>query len=156
MHCPTRLFTLISLQNNMNMLRGTTTLTKAVRLTMRTKSTSIPSADIMKYLTTPPYTLPNHVKLVAPPMVYISGEEMTHYTMNLMYVVPCTFTCSAISANFNLFFIAWTSGSSLTSTLATGSSTTCLARPEMTLTIRCWPTACQPASAWVPFSRSPP
>ena len=38
----------------------------------------------MKYLTTPPYTLPNRVKIVAPPMVYISGEEMTHYTMDLM------------------------------------------------------------------------
>ena len=31
-----------------------------------------------------PYTLPNHKKVVAPKMVYISGEEMTHYTMNLI------------------------------------------------------------------------
>lgn len=68
------------------MLRGTATLNKTIRVTMRSKSMStIPSAEIMKHLTTPPYTLPNHVKLVAPPMVYISGEEMTHYTMNLMY-----------------------------------------------------------------------
>lgn len=43
-------------------------------------------AELMKYLTTPPYTLPNRVKIQAPPMVYISGEEMTHYTMKLMYV----------------------------------------------------------------------
>jgi len=50
-------------------------------MTARTKSTT---SDIMKHLSTPPYTLPNHVKLVAPPMVYISGEEMTHYTMNLI------------------------------------------------------------------------
>jgi hypothetical protein len=28
--------------------------------------------------------LPNHKKIVAAPMVYISGEEMTHYTMQLM------------------------------------------------------------------------
>jgi hypothetical protein len=40
--------------------------------------------EIQRYLATAPYTLPNHKKFVAPPMVYISGEEMTHYTMNLM------------------------------------------------------------------------
>jgi len=40
--------------------------------------------DIMKYLTTPPYIVPNHKKIVAAPMVYISGEEMTNYTMKLM------------------------------------------------------------------------
>ncbi len=40
--------------------------------------------EIQRYLSTPPYILPNHKKVVAPPMVYISGEEMTHYTMNLM------------------------------------------------------------------------
>ncbi|KAJ1422224.1 hypothetical protein B484DRAFT_399166 [Ochromonadaceae sp. CCMP2298] len=47
-------------------------------------TTPEPSADIMKYLSTPPYTLPNYVKIKAPAMVYISGEEMTHYTMNLI------------------------------------------------------------------------
>lgn len=41
--------------------------------------------EINRFLTTPPYTIPNKRKIVAPPMVYISGEEMTHYTMNLMY-----------------------------------------------------------------------
>lgn len=53
---------------------------------MRAQSSKVgtPNAEIMKHLSTPPYVLPNHVKLVAPPMVYISGEEMTHYTMNLM------------------------------------------------------------------------
>jgi hypothetical protein len=40
--------------------------------------------DVMKHLTTPPYVLPNQKKIVAAPMVYISGEEMTHYTMQLM------------------------------------------------------------------------
>jgi hypothetical protein len=48
------------------------------------ESTTMSSADIMKYLSTPPYTLPNNKKVVAPNMVYISGEEMTHYTMQLM------------------------------------------------------------------------
>jgi isocitrate dehydrogenase len=33
---------------------------------------------------TPPYILPGHKKIVAPPMVYISGEEMTQYTMSLI------------------------------------------------------------------------
>ena len=58
-------------------------MNKALRMPIRNKSTT---SEVMKYLTTPPYTLPDHVKLVAPPMVYISGEEMTNYTMNLMYV----------------------------------------------------------------------
>jgi hypothetical protein len=49
----------------------------------RAKST-YDRADLMKYLTTPPYTLPNRQKIAAPPMVYISGEEMTRYTMSLM------------------------------------------------------------------------
>jgi len=38
----------------------------------------------MHYLMTPPYTIPTHKKIEAAPMVYISGEEMTHYTMNLI------------------------------------------------------------------------
>lgn len=40
--------------------------------------------EIMKYLSTPPYTLPNHKKIISAPMVYISGEEMTNYTMKLI------------------------------------------------------------------------
>ena len=32
----------------------------------------------------PPYLLPDKKKLVAPPMVYLSGEEMTRYTMELV------------------------------------------------------------------------
>jgi hypothetical protein len=50
-------------------------------------NSSLSSDEVMKYLSTPPYTLPSHKRLVAPPMVYISGEEMTHYTMNLMLEV---------------------------------------------------------------------
>lgn len=52
-------------------------------LSARSKST-MDRAELMKYLTTPPYTLPNRPKIKAPPMVYISGEEMTRYTMSLM------------------------------------------------------------------------
>jgi len=47
-------------------------------------SNSVSPEDVMKHLTTPPYVLPNHKKIVAAPMVYISGEEMTHYTMQLI------------------------------------------------------------------------
>jgi isocitrate dehydrogenase len=35
-------------------------------------------------LNTPPYTRPDHKKIDAPPMVYIKGEEMTKYTMELI------------------------------------------------------------------------
>lgn len=38
----------------------------------------------MIHLSKPPYVLPNHKKIVSPPMTYISGEEMTHYCMNLI------------------------------------------------------------------------
>ena len=40
----------------------------------------------LKYISTPPYVLPFplHKKLVAPAMTYISGEEMTRYTMELI------------------------------------------------------------------------
>lgn len=47
-------------------------------------SASLSKEDINRYLTTPPYILPDTKKIKAPPMVYIGGEEMTHYTMNLM------------------------------------------------------------------------
>jgi hypothetical protein len=66
--------------NPLKMLRRTAAASKALRMTVRNKST----VDIMKYLTTPPYTLPNNIKVAAPPMVYISGEEMTRYTMELV------------------------------------------------------------------------
>ncbi len=49
----------------------------------RLKST-LPRDELLKYLSTPPYTLPNREKIQAPPMVYISGEEMTNYTMQLV------------------------------------------------------------------------
>ena len=32
----------------------------------------------------PPYVLPSHTVIDGAPMVYISGEEMTHYTMHLI------------------------------------------------------------------------
>ena len=40
----------------------------------------------LKYISTPPYVLPfpHHKKIMAPQMVYISGEEMTRYTMELI------------------------------------------------------------------------
>jgi isocitrate dehydrogenase len=40
--------------------------------------------QVLQYLSTPPYTIPNRPKVVSPPMVYISGEEMTRYTMELI------------------------------------------------------------------------
>ena len=41
-------------------------------------------AERIKYLNQKPYILPDHKKFIAPPMVYISGEEMTHYCMELI------------------------------------------------------------------------
>lgn len=38
----------------------------------------------IKILNTKPYILPGHETFAAPPMVYISGEEMTRYTMELI------------------------------------------------------------------------
>jgi isocitrate dehydrogenase len=38
----------------------------------------------MKYLNLAPYKLPDHKKIISAPMVYISGEEMTRYTMQLV------------------------------------------------------------------------
>lgn len=53
--------------------------------TVRMMSTpNLTKEEINRYLTTPPYTIPNKKKIIAPPMVYISGEEMTRYTMELM------------------------------------------------------------------------
>lgn len=48
----------------------------------RRNSSSV--SERLYYLNTPPYTLPNHQRTLAPPMVYISGEEMTNYAMNLI------------------------------------------------------------------------
>lgn len=47
-------------------------------------SSTFSNEEVMKYLNQPPHTLPTSRRLVAPPMVYIAGEEMTHYTMKLM------------------------------------------------------------------------
>ena len=41
-------------------------------------------AEKDKYLSLKPYVLPGHRKIVSPPMVYISGEEMTKYTMDII------------------------------------------------------------------------
>jgi hypothetical protein len=45
---------------------------------------SISNDERLQYLSTPPYVLPHHKKIEAPPMVYISGEEMTNYAMSLI------------------------------------------------------------------------
>jgi len=75
------------------MLRGTLRAHRAVarnscrfvrRFANEADSVMDVSDDIMTYLSRPPYTLPNHKVLAAPPIVYISGQEMTHYTMNLI------------------------------------------------------------------------
>lgn len=44
----------------------------------------ITTSEKQKYVNTPPYVLPDHKKILAPEMVYISGEEMTRYTMQLI------------------------------------------------------------------------
>lgn len=49
-----------------------------------TSAESLDKSTILKYLSTPPYTLPDQEKITSPPMVYIAGEEMTHYTMQLI------------------------------------------------------------------------
>lgn len=137
-----------------SMLRRTAVTAKALRMTVRNKSTS----EIMKYLTTPPYTLPNNVKLVAPPMVYISGEEMTRYTMELMYEAQSL--CISNLATFSfyswaLLFSVWSSGSSPMLTFRTGSSMIFPARLVTIRTTRFWRIAWLPASALALFSRSP-
>lgn len=95
--------------------------------------------ELTKYLTTPPYTLPNQKKIQAPPMVYISGEEMTHYTMQLMlvsifFLLNVTTVLMCLSMSFCILrCAAWINGSSHTSIPASGSTSTCLARIVMQL-----------------------
>lgn len=57
---------------------------KALSLRSVRASSNLSKEEISRYLTTPPYTLPDQKKIIAPPMVYIQGEEMTRYTMELM------------------------------------------------------------------------
>lgn len=45
---------------------------------------SLTNDQMQQYLSRKPYTLPDHKKIVSPPLVYISGEEMTRYTMELI------------------------------------------------------------------------
>lgn len=42
------------------------------------------SSNWKEYLAQKPYVLPHAKKIIAPPMVYISGEEMTRYCMELI------------------------------------------------------------------------
>jgi len=42
------------------------------------------SSEKLEFLNKAPYVLPDHKKIIAPPMVYISGEEMTRYCMELV------------------------------------------------------------------------
>lgn len=53
-------------------------------LVQASSMSTISDADRLAALNVPPYTLPNHKKITSPPMVYISGEEMTRYTMELI------------------------------------------------------------------------
>ena len=50
---------------------------------LRTKS-DLSVDDRLRYLNKPPYTLPDAKKIVSPPLVYIEGEEMTRYVMDLV------------------------------------------------------------------------
>ncbi len=42
------------------------------------------SAEEINYLNQKPYVMPNRKKILAPSMVYISGEEMTRYTVKIL------------------------------------------------------------------------
>ena len=68
-------------------LRNASTLQrKTLLLNAQVRSASLTPEERLKYISTPPYVLPFplHKKLVAPAMTYISGEEMTRYTMELI------------------------------------------------------------------------
>ncbi len=99
---------------------------------------SLSKYDLHKYLSTPPYTLPNQAKIIAPPMVYISGEEMTRYTMELMYVSIHLISIHIIASFLYLLIcvLVWSSGSNHMWILAAGLSMICPANIVMILMIR--------------------
>ena len=51
---------------------------------VRRPLSSLTIEERLDAMSKPPYVLPDHKKIVSPPMVYISGEEMTRYTMQLI------------------------------------------------------------------------
>ena len=59
------------------------TCTRRVRC-LRRELSCLTSEERLAAISKPPYVLPDHKKIVSPPMVYISGEEMTRYTMQLI------------------------------------------------------------------------
>lgn len=59
-------------------------LFRPTNVIQRFQKSTYDKSELLKHLSTPPYTLPGRPKIVAPPMVYISGEEMTRYTMELI------------------------------------------------------------------------
>jgi len=67
-------------------LRNASALQRKSLLNTQLRSASLTPEERLKYISTPPYVLPFplHKKLVAPAMTYISGEEMTRYTMELI------------------------------------------------------------------------
>ncbi len=59
-------------------------LTRGLKQIYKVNNTRLLSSsadDVIKYLSQKPYVLPNHKKILASSMVYISGEEMTRYTV---------------------------------------------------------------------------
>jgi len=52
--------------------------------TLRRFAAATTQTDKDKFLAVKPYVLPGHKKISSPPMVYISGEEMTKYTMDII------------------------------------------------------------------------
>ena len=67
-------------------LRNASAFQRKSLLNTQLRSATLTPEERLKYISTPPYVLPFplHKKLVAPAMTYISGEEMTRYTMELI------------------------------------------------------------------------
>jgi len=66
--------------------RGRVAATGALRRPNQQQVRFLTPEERLKYISTPPYVLPfpHHKKIMAPAMTYISGEEMTRYTMELI------------------------------------------------------------------------
>lgn len=77
------LMNLLSLNKNLKLVINNKINFKKFKMsTIITRNYS--DEERLKHLSQKPYILPNHKKIVAPPMCYISGEEMTRYTMKLI------------------------------------------------------------------------
>lgn len=48
------------------------------------RNSTLSDSERLDLISKPPYVLPDHKRIVSPPMIYIAGEEMTRYTMQLI------------------------------------------------------------------------